>query len=176
MLDWFVSYLSGREQRVVVNGKTSNWRNVTSGVPEGALLAPLLFALYINDLPSAIQSSQCVMFADDVKLFYRVKAMPDCTRLQSDLDSLVRWTADWRLKLNPSKCHSFTMTLRTCPVHFSYSIVGYIDKYPNRKKNEKATPHACSRDQNKQLLYLDPSSIFQKNLPPSKNYFGSLMH
>ena len=53
-LDWFSSYLSEREQRVVVNGKTSEWRTVTSGVPEGALLALLLFALYINDLPMAV--------------------------------------------------------------------------------------------------------------------------
>ena len=50
-LQWFVSYLSGRRQRVVVNGKTSKWTEVTSGVPEGSLLAPLAFALYINDLP-----------------------------------------------------------------------------------------------------------------------------
>ena len=124
ILDWFVTYLSGREQRVVVNGQTSDWQNVTSGVPEGALLAPLLFALYINDLPSVVKSAQCVMFADDVKLFYRVKEAPDCLLLQSDLDSLGRWSADWQLKLNPSKCLTFTMTLRTSPVPFSYSICG----------------------------------------------------
>ena len=108
----------------MVNGTTSEWQNVTSGVPEGAQLAPLLFAMYINDLPSAIKSSECVMFADDVKLFYRVKTASDCSLLQSDLDNLSRWSADWQLKLNPSKCLAFTMTLRTCAVRYQYSICG----------------------------------------------------
>ena len=94
IFDWFDSYLSEREQRMVVNGKNSEWRTVTSGVPEGALLAPLSFALYINDIPMAVKSSHCVMFADDVKLFHRVRATSDCGELQSDLDSLSRWSAD----------------------------------------------------------------------------------
>ena len=98
--------------------KTSAWRNATSGVREGALLAPLLFALYINDLPSVVQSAECIMFADDIKLFYRVKDVPDCSLLQSDVDSPCRWSADWQLKLNPSKCLAFTMTLRTSPVSY----------------------------------------------------------
>lgn len=126
ILNWFASYLSGREQRVVVNGRTSEWRDVASGVPEGALLAPLLFALFINDLPSAVRSSECVMFADDVKLYRRVKTPSDCLQLQSDLDSLSRWSTEWKLKLNPSKCFAFTMTLRTTPVQYPYTISGSV--------------------------------------------------
>ena len=126
ILDWFDSYLSEREQRVVVNGKTSEWRTVTSGVPEGALLAPLLFALYINDLPMAVKQSHCVMFADDVKLYHRVRSTFDCGELQSDLDSLSRWSADWMLRLNPAKCFAFTLTLKTSPVHHPYSIGGSV--------------------------------------------------
>ena len=125
-LDWFKSYLSDREQRVVVNGKTSEWRSVTSGVPEGALLAPLLFALFINDLPMSVKSSQCVMFADDVKIYHRVRTTDDCRQLQSDLDNLSRWSADWKLRLNPFKCCAFTLSLRTSPVQHSYSIGGSV--------------------------------------------------
>ena len=125
-LDWFKSYLSDREQRVVVNGKTSEWRSVTSGVPEGALLAPLLFALFINDLPMSVKSSQCVMFADDVKIYHRVRTTDDCRQLQSDLDNLSRWSADWKLRLNPVKCCAFTLSLRTSPVQHSYSIGGSV--------------------------------------------------
>ena len=60
---------------MVVNGKTSERRDVTAGVPEGALLAPILFALYINDLPMTVNSAHCVMFADDVKVDWT----PQCT-------------------------------------------------------------------------------------------------
>ena len=67
-LNWFVSYLSDRRQRVIVDGKASDWKPVTSGVPEGSLLAPLLFSMFINDLPCEIGSG-CLMYADDVKIF-----------------------------------------------------------------------------------------------------------
>ena len=123
-LDWFTSYLSSREQRVVVNGKSSEWLTVTSGVPEGALISSLLFALYINDLPLAVKSSECIMYADDVKLFRRVSTVNDCEQLQSDLDNLSRWSADWMLRLNPSKCFAFTMSLKTRPVVHTYSMSG----------------------------------------------------
>ena len=126
LLNWFTSYLSDREQRVVVNGKSSQWRDVTSGVPEGSLLAPLLFALFINDLPMAVKSSQCIMYADDVKLYRRVRTTSDCEQLQSDLDNLSRWSADWRLRLNPSKCRAFTSSLKTFPVQHAYSIDGSV--------------------------------------------------
>ena len=86
-LNWFVSYLSDRRQRVVVNGKTSDWKPVTSGVPEGSILAPLIFSIFINDLPQHIQSN-CLMYADDVKIFRKIESPSDGKRLQDDLDRL----------------------------------------------------------------------------------------
>ena len=65
----------------------------------------------------AVKSSHCVLFADDVKLFHRVRATSDCGELQSDLDNLSRWSADWKLSLSPAKCLAFTLTLKTSPVH-----------------------------------------------------------
>jgi len=121
MLSLIRSYLTGRRQRVIVNGAVSDWADVTSGVPEGSLLAPLLFALFVNDLPSSIDS-ECLMFADDVKIFRRVASVDDATRLQRDIDSLYKWSADWMLSLNPLKCKSFTMTLRRTPVRFEYKV------------------------------------------------------
>ena len=120
-LKWFVSYLSDRRQRVIVNGKTSDWKPVTSGVPEGSLLAPLLFALFINDLPLEINSG-CLMYADDVKLYRKIKTQDDCFLLQDDLTRLALWSEKWGLKLNPIKCKSFTMTLRRAPVRTHYTI------------------------------------------------------
>ena len=72
-LKWFESYLSGRRQRVVVNGKASDWISMTSGVPEGSLLAPLAFALFINDLPDKLVSD-CLLYADDLKLYRKTGA------------------------------------------------------------------------------------------------------
>ena len=120
-LKWFVSYLSDRRQRVVVNGKTSDWNQVSSGVPEGSILAPLIFSMFINDLPRHIQSN-CLMYADDVKIFRKIEAPSDGKLLQEDLDRLRTWSIRWGLKLNPQKCKSFSMTLRRAPVRTSYLI------------------------------------------------------
>ena len=80
-LQWFTSYLHDRQQRVIINGKSSGWTHVTSGTPEGGLISPLLFALYINDLPDQI-NSPCLMFADDVKIYRNITCAGDADLLQ----------------------------------------------------------------------------------------------
>ena len=122
-LKWFVSYLSDRRQRVIVNGKTSDWKPVTSGVPEGSLLAPLLFSMFINDLPNGIESG-CLLYADDVKIFRKITSPADGLSLQRDLNLLTEWSVRWGLTLNPIKCKSFTITLRRAPVQTKYFISG----------------------------------------------------
>ena len=106
-----------------MNGQTSNWQPVLSGVPEGSLLAPLLFSLFINDLPTTITSG-CLMYADDVKIFRQISSPSDSLELQRDLDRLAAWSTSWGLTLNPSKCKSFTVTLRRAPVQITYNIGG----------------------------------------------------
>ena len=120
-LKWFSSYLDNRKQRVVVNGKCSEWCPVTSGTPEGGLLSPLLFTMFINDLPDEI-SSRVLMFADDAKLFRKISCQSDAVILQNDLNQFFRWSKTWMLNLNPSKCKSFRMTLKTKPVDTEYFI------------------------------------------------------
>jgi hypothetical protein len=102
-LKWIQSFLAGRVQRVVLGEGKSDWIPVTSGVPQGSVLGPLLFVLYINDLADNLQG-ECKLYADDTKLFRRVKSQEDCKSLQSDLDALHKWTIDWKLHLNLSKC------------------------------------------------------------------------
>ena len=104
-----------------MNGKTSDWKPVTSGVPEGALLAPLIFSIFINDLPSVIQSG-CLLYADDVKIFRKITCPSDQRLLQDDLNRLSEWSVKWGLTLNPTKCKAFTMTLRRAPVQTYYFI------------------------------------------------------
>ena len=120
-LKWFVSYLSDRRQRVIVNGKTSKWTTVLSGVPEGSLLAPLLFSLFINYLPREVDSG-CLLYTDDVKIFRKIVSPSDGLLLQKDLSRLTAWSVRWGLTLNPSKCKSFTITLRRAPVQTPYFI------------------------------------------------------
>ena len=120
-LMWFVSYLSDRRQRVTLNGKTSEWTSVISGNPEGSLLAPILFSIFINDLPSELDS-ECLLYADDAKIYRKITTPQDAATLQTDIDRLSSWSATWGLSLNPAKCKAFSVTLRRAPVRTTYRI------------------------------------------------------
>ena len=101
---WFTSYLCGRRQRVTVLGATSQEREVSSGVPQGSILGPVLFLLYVNDLPKAVMSSKVARFADDTKVLKRVESQQDSVDLQSDIDNLNSWARLSGLTFNHSKC------------------------------------------------------------------------
>jgi len=103
MLQWIRQFLLGRRQRVVVAGVLSDWIPVISGVPQGSVLGPLLFVIYINDLPEDI-ASIVYMYADDTKMFRRVDGEPDRRVLQRDLDQLAEWAEKWQLRFNVDKC------------------------------------------------------------------------
>ena len=82
------------------------WMRVLSGVPQGSVLGPLLFLLFINDLPDWIKSN-IRMFADDTKIWTRVTAATDMQILQKDLDSLSLWSKEWLLRFNPEKVQGY---------------------------------------------------------------------
>ncbi len=103
MIGWIDSFLNGRRQQVVVNGEHSQWSPVTSGIPQGSVLGPLLFVIFINDLPDLI-SSDAYLFADDTKVFNKSKDISDASTLQQDLDRLTEWSKKWLLKFHPDKC------------------------------------------------------------------------
>ena len=105
VLRWIEAFLTGRRQRVVLNGARSDWTDVVSGVPQGSVLGPLLFVVYVNDLPEVVQSS-VQLFADDTKIYGSVGQATDVLRLQSDLDALVKWSSKWQLPFNTGKCKS----------------------------------------------------------------------
>ena len=108
-LNWIQSFLIGRTQTVVLDGESSEEVKVTSGVPQGSVLDPLLFLLYINDLPENIQS-QVRLFADDTAVYLTVTNMQDKQVLQSDLESLQHWERTWDMEFNPSKCQVIHIT------------------------------------------------------------------
>ena len=96
MLTWIGEFLKDRKQRVVVQGEASSWEWVKSGVPQGSVLGPILFLIYINDITEGIKS-EAYLFADDMKLFSRVVDIHSSMVLQNDLDTVVRWTKKWLL-------------------------------------------------------------------------------
>ena len=103
--EWFKDYLSNRKQCVVVDGTKSSFTSVISGVPQGSLLGPFLFALYVNDLPDVTSAgTRTVLFADDTKCYRAQRSPQDHLMLQYDLNGLVSWSYDWDLNFNPSKC------------------------------------------------------------------------
>ena len=102
-LNWIQSFLIGRTQTVVLDGESSEEVKVTSGVPQGSVLGPLLFLLYINDLPENIQS-HVRLFADYTAGYLTVNNMQDGQVLQSDFESLQHWERTLDMEFNPGKC------------------------------------------------------------------------
>ena len=100
---FFKCYLSNRKQCVIVDNQASQWLPVTSGVPQGSILGPLLFIIYINDLPSILNSSLPFLFADDTKCCKVITSVNDVLALQSDLDCLSEWSRQNKLFFNISK-------------------------------------------------------------------------
>ena len=101
--DWIEQWLTDRRQRVVVDGEVSNWKSVLSGVPQGSVLGPILFLIYINDLDDSI-TSNVLKFADDTKLLRKVNTDGNKQHLQNDLDRLVKWSEKWQMLFNFGKC------------------------------------------------------------------------
>ena len=118
--DWVEAYLSNRKQRVLVNGTRSEWEAVSSGVPQGSVLGPVLFLIYINDLPKEVKN--CIrLFADDTKLYRTVTTDLDCLSLQQDIDKLEEWASKWQLKFHTKKCK--TMRIGDKYPKYNYTMI-----------------------------------------------------
>ena len=109
---WIASFLGDRRQRVMVNGTASEWRPVTSGVPQGSVLGPGLFVVYINDLPKNVTSG-VRLFADDTNVSRQIRKENDPREVQDDLHSLQGWSDIWLLKLVVVVNHCFTSLFGT---------------------------------------------------------------
>ena len=107
-MKWIDSFLCFR-QRVVVNGVKSDWAPVLSGVPQGTVLGPLLFSLYINDISSDIES-EIRLFADDCVCYHEIKDEVDTMKLQRDIDRLGSWARKWGMRFQPVKCNMMQLT------------------------------------------------------------------
>ena len=108
ILQWIKEFLTGRTQYVTVNGEKSSSGCVTSGIPQGSVLGPLLFVVYINDILENLTSNG-FLFADDTKIFREVTSRNDALSLQSDIDKLKSWSEVWGMEFNLDKCHVLTL-------------------------------------------------------------------
>ena len=120
LLCWLNSYLRNRKQFVQLGNFESEIFNVTSGVPQGSHLGPLLFILFINDLTSVVNHSECLLFADDLKLFRKITSLTDCQLLQLDIDAISNWSIINDLPLNIKKGCSLTFSKLKHKINFNY--------------------------------------------------------
>ena len=114
MLMWIKAFLSNRSQSVSVNGIQSSSKPVLSGVPQGSILGPVLFLLYINDISSSVKS-RLRLFADDCILYSEIREVQDCWALQDDLEQLSLWSNTWQLNFNVKKCYQLGITCKKIP-------------------------------------------------------------
>ena len=112
LLSWLKSFLTDRFQRVVVRGTCSSWVSVKSDVPQGTVLGPIMFLIYINDVSHGL-ISPVKLFADDMKVCRVLNTEKDTGQLQGDLFKLQSWSVDWQLNFNPGKCEVICMTKKT---------------------------------------------------------------
>jgi hypothetical protein len=104
LLAWLKNYLHDRHQRVVINGQFSTWGAITAGVPQGSVLGPLLFLIYINDVIRVVQHCQIRLFADDTCLYIDIDNPEDAARLMNeDLESINKWSKDWLVDFSAPK-------------------------------------------------------------------------
>ena len=121
-LHWINSLLSGRQQAVTVSGSQSTWRPVTSGVPQGSVIGPVLFLLYINDINVNVQSKMR-LFADDSVIYREIHCIKDHEILQQDLHALADWSRQWLMDFNIRKCATLTITRKRKPSLCEYELL-----------------------------------------------------
>lgn len=124
LLLWIKGFLTGRTQRVRYKNCLSRDVKVTSGVPQGSHLGPLLFLLFVNDISLCFIYSRFLMFADDVKIYMSVGEKEDCSRIQSDLDRMWEWCEINRLALNLSKCKTISLSRKRAWMSYDYILGG----------------------------------------------------
>lgn len=115
LLLWFQNYLNKRRQRVVVNGQCSSWGEVLAGVPQGSVLGPLLFLIYINDITDTLDS-QVRLFADDTMVYVYVdNPQTSADQLNADLSKITSWAKTWLVSFSPEKTKSMLCTQKRSP-------------------------------------------------------------
>ncbi|KAI8493036.1 hypothetical protein Bbelb_290400 [Branchiostoma belcheri] len=135
LINWFSDYLSDRQQRVVINGEASSWGFPTAGVPQGSILGPLLFVLYLNDIKDLPCKSSINCFADDTSLYNSGRTAAEvASTTNADLNLVATWFQDWALQLHPDKCkvmciRSPQSKVKLPPIYIADQLVEEVTTY-----------------------------------------------
>lgn len=122
LLEFFASYLKDRRQFVQMAGYQSKEYFTRSGVSQGSTLGPTQFLIMINDLPAVINHVQCLLFADDLKIFFAINSVSDCYSLQCDINAVLNWSLENRLLFNASKCKVITFSRSKTLIEGAYHL------------------------------------------------------
>ena len=122
-MNWIDSFLSDRQQSVVVNGAASSKEAVASGVPQGTVLGPILFLVHINDIADSV-TSEIRLFADDCVCYREINDPSDCQRLQEDIDKLGDWADRWGMRFQPVKCNMMQLSRKRSSIKNKYTLKG----------------------------------------------------
>lgn len=124
-LSWLKNYLANRQSRVKVDNSLSDPFHILCGVPQGSTLGPLLFLIFIDDICERI-SSDCLLFADDLKIFRQIKSTTDCLLLQRDIQAVVNWSVENGMQINNSKTFTISFSRKTSIIYFNYLLNNVI--------------------------------------------------
>ena len=125
ILNWTSCFLDSRQQCVVVDGEQSPYLPVLSGVPQSSVVGPIMFLVYINDLPEYVQSNVHLL-VDDVIMYLAIHSEDQCAQLQSDLDNLQSWEKDWLMEFSSDKCEVLRVTRKKSMIHHDYTFHGKV--------------------------------------------------
>ena len=151
-VNWLSYFVSDRQQYVSINKASSKNILVTSGVPQGSVIGPILFIYYINDLPMQTNNSTIKIFADDTKLYSEISSKSDSDSLQNDLNNLVIWTNTWLLNFNLNKC---------CVMHLGKDNPNYNYTLLNDNSVIPINPTLSEKDLG---VYIDPLLGFDNHI------------
>lgn len=146
---WIEKFLTNRQHKVTINGVNSVVREVTSGVPQGTVLGPLLFLLYINDIEKNL-SSQMRLFADDSAIYRRIDKEEDAHALQLDLFKLQEWASKWQMSFNVIKCKTLRIT------HKAKNKINYVYCMSTPSATESAYVPDTIQERAKKILTTSP--------------------
>ena len=162
ILAWIKEFLNNRKQRVMVNGVPSSWHDVVSGIPQGSVLGPVLFVVYINTLVDEVDHSEVSMFADDTKMYKGIFQPPqDNMLLQTDIDNISRWSEGSLLKFHPEKTAAMRIT-RSSDL-----------EPPQYTMNNK--PLALSDEEKDLGVIIDSKLTFEKHIQAKINKANQIM-